>query len=89
MSEETLFSQAIQIADAAERQAFVDRECAGNAELHRELEQLLAAHFANSPLDHASPEETRSYSGPDATFESRDFTSSQSSTQSFESMIVC
>jgi serine/threonine protein kinase/tetratricopeptide (TPR) repeat protein len=87
MSEETLFSQAIQIADAAERQTFVDRECAGNTELRRELEQLLVAHYANSPLDHALPEGKRSYSDPDATFESRDLTSSQSSTQSFELMI--
>jgi serine/threonine protein kinase/DNA-binding SARP family transcriptional activator len=44
-----LFGAAIEIPDAAERQAFVERECAGDAELRQQLERLLAAHQSPHP----------------------------------------
>jgi hypothetical protein len=44
MTDESLFARAVAIPDAAERAAFLDRECAGNPTLRREVEELLAAH---------------------------------------------
>jgi eukaryotic-like serine/threonine-protein kinase len=46
MNEESLFAKALAIPDAAKRAAFLDRECAGNPDLRREVGQLLAAHSA-------------------------------------------
>jgi hypothetical protein len=43
MNEETLFELA-RHAPPAEREAILDRECAGNPELRRRVERLLAAH---------------------------------------------
>src|SRR5919109_709116 len=44
MTEETLFIEALEIADPAERAAFLDRACAGNADLRGRLDKLLARH---------------------------------------------
>src|SRR5262245_49525494 len=44
MKEETLFTEAIEIADPADRAAFLDRACAGDAELRGRLDRLLARH---------------------------------------------
>ena len=44
MSEETLFTEALQIADPDERAAFLDQACAGNADLRVRLGNLLAQH---------------------------------------------
>ena len=54
MTEETLFIEASEIADPAERAAFLDRACAGNADLRGRLDKLLARHaeagnFLGSP----------------------------------------
>jgi WD40 repeat protein len=46
MSEESLFLAALDHTDAADRQAFLDRACAGDAEVRRRVELLLAAYAA-------------------------------------------
>lgn len=51
MTEESLFTDAIAISDPIERAAFLDRACAGNDALRREVESLIAAHHASNPLD--------------------------------------
>jgi serine/threonine protein kinase/tetratricopeptide (TPR) repeat protein len=55
MNERTVFLEALDIADASARRAFLDRRCAGDAVLRRQVEELLAAHerpgsFLDSPL---------------------------------------
>jgi formylglycine-generating enzyme required for sulfatase activity len=44
MTEQTIFLAALEIADPAERTAYLDRACAGDAALRRGVEALLAAH---------------------------------------------
>ena len=44
MSEETLFTEALEIADPAGRAAFLDRVCADNPDLRSRLDRLLAQH---------------------------------------------
>src|SRR5262245_30676077 len=44
MNDEFIFAEAVQIADPAARDAYLDRACAGDAALRREVEGLLAAH---------------------------------------------
>ena len=52
MNELDLFTEALNRTDPAERAAFLDRACAGNPELRRRLEELLAGHArSRSPLD--------------------------------------
>jgi tetratricopeptide (TPR) repeat protein len=43
MNEEALFAAAMDMRDAAERRAFLDEACAGDARLRRRVERLLAA----------------------------------------------
>src|SRR5262245_38103267 len=43
MNERDLFMAALQIEDAAERSAYLDRECAGDTALRQRVEALLAA----------------------------------------------
>jgi serine/threonine protein kinase/tetratricopeptide (TPR) repeat protein len=50
MNELDLFATAIAIADPVERNALLDRECAGNADLRAKLDKLLDAHFRSNPL---------------------------------------
>jgi serine/threonine protein kinase/WD40 repeat protein len=50
VTDESVFADALAI-DAAERPAYLDRACAGNPDLRREIEELLAAHDASNPLD--------------------------------------
>ncbi len=53
MNELELFTEALNLTDPAERAAFLDQACSGNAELRRRLEELLAGHAQGvSPLDH-------------------------------------
>jgi serine/threonine protein kinase len=53
MSERDLFIAALQISDLAERSAWLDRECGGDAALRRRIEVLLQAlDQAGSLLDH-------------------------------------
>jgi tetratricopeptide (TPR) repeat protein len=52
MNEIDLFTQALARTDPAERAAFLDQACAGNPDLRRRLDALLAGHAqADSPLD--------------------------------------
>ena len=44
MRELDLFAAAITIADPAERAALLDRECVGQSDLRRRLDELLEAH---------------------------------------------
>jgi eukaryotic-like serine/threonine-protein kinase len=44
MTEETLFIEALEIGDAADRAEFLDRACAGDAALRGRLERLLGQH---------------------------------------------
>jgi hypothetical protein len=47
-----LFTEALSLTDQAERAAFLDQACAGNPELRRRLEELLADDSRGaSPLD--------------------------------------
>src|SRR5262245_15166362 len=49
---ETILAEAVEIASPAERQAFVERACAGDALLRQRVEHLIAHHFqAGSFLD--------------------------------------
>src|SRR5262249_34920815 len=45
MSPDTIFAQAIEIASAQERAAFLEEACASDPELRREVEQLVRDHF--------------------------------------------
>ena len=54
MQEQTLFIEALEIDDAAQRAAFLDRACADDAALRRRVERLLQRHqetgsFLESP----------------------------------------
>ena len=61
-----LFAAVLELPDALARQAFLDRECAADAELRQRLDVLLAAHDAphpalNQPLVAESPGATADY----------------------------
>jgi WD40 repeat protein len=61
MSEESLFLAALRRTDPADRQAFLEQACAGDAELRRRIEMLLAAYAAGQDkLEPPAPD-------PDAT----------------------
>jgi serine/threonine protein kinase/WD40 repeat protein len=51
MTDESIFAAALAIPNPAERAHYLDRVCAGNADLRREVEALLAAHAGSNPLD--------------------------------------
>jgi len=64
-----VFDQALEIAAPAERRAYLDRACAGDAELRREVESLLAAHagagdFLDRPAAADSSGETSTTAEP-------------------------
>ena len=42
----TLFTEALERSDPAERSAYLDRACRGDADLRRRVEELLAAPYA-------------------------------------------
>lgn len=52
MSDESIFAEALEIPDLAERDEFLDQACSGNVELRKEIDALLEAHQAENPLDH-------------------------------------
>jgi serine/threonine protein kinase len=49
VTEESIFAAAVVIPDPAARAAYLDRACAGNVELRKQLDALVAAHFAADP----------------------------------------
>ncbi len=52
MNEHDLLTEALSRTDPAERAAFLDQTCAGNSELRRRLDELLAGYTkSGSPLD--------------------------------------
>jgi hypothetical protein len=52
MNQLDLLTEALNRADPAERATFLDQACAGNPELRRRLEELLAGYAQRtSPLD--------------------------------------
>ena len=51
MTDESIFAAALAIPDGAQRVAYLDRACAADAGLRRQVEELLAAHAADNPLD--------------------------------------
>src|SRR5437899_682202 len=56
MNEESLFAAALEKRDPAERQAFLDEACAGDAGLCRRLERLLAADRHDSGILERGPD---------------------------------
>src|SRR6516162_7639879 len=60
MTEEQIFLEAVELADPADRMAYLDKACGGNAELRRQVESLLAAHFTSGEfLDEPLGEQMR------------------------------
>ena len=51
MTDESVFAAALAIPRPADRAAYVEKACAGNPALRREVEALLSAHAADNPLD--------------------------------------
>jgi serine/threonine protein kinase len=51
VTDESVFAEALAIPSPADRAAYLDRVCAGNAALRRDVEKLLAAHALSNPLD--------------------------------------
>ena len=69
MSERSLFLEALGITAPAERAAFLDRACAGDADLRRGVEGLLAANdrpgtFMRPPAGGDATAEHRPSEGP-------------------------
>src|SRR5262245_18138669 len=65
MTEETIFAAALGKADLADRAAFVEAACGGEAELRRRVEALLASH--SDPWFHGYPAVPRQLSPSDVT----------------------
>jgi len=58
MTEESIFAAALEKAAGAERQAFLDEACAGDAALRQRLERLLAADRQSAGILERGPEAT-------------------------------
>jgi serine/threonine protein kinase/tetratricopeptide (TPR) repeat protein len=71
MTEREIFEQALDVKDPAERASYLDRACADQPELRRQVEQLLRAHEVAGPfLDQPHPaagavEGTGPYASPE------------------------
>src|SRR5438270_9571010 len=55
VTDESVFAAALAIPDPGERAAYLDRACAGDPGLRRDVEALLKAHAASNPLDQPPP----------------------------------
>src|SRR5215469_7236419 len=63
MTEEQVFLGALALADPADRTAYLDKVCGGDAEFRRQVEALLAAHFKSGEfLDVPAGEQRRAAS---------------------------
>jgi serine/threonine protein kinase/WD40 repeat protein len=51
VTEESIFAAALEISSPAQRATYLDRACDGDSRLRRQVEDLLAAHAADNPLD--------------------------------------
>lgn len=51
MTDESIFSEALAIADPAARRAYLERVCAGQPGLRQQVDELLAAHADSNLLD--------------------------------------
>jgi serine/threonine protein kinase/WD40 repeat protein len=51
VTDESIFAAALAIPSPAQRAAYLDRACAADPDLRRQVEELLAAHAADNPLD--------------------------------------
>jgi serine/threonine protein kinase/WD40 repeat protein len=51
MTDESVFAAALAIPRPTDRAAYLEKACAGNPALRREVEALLSAHAADNPLD--------------------------------------
>jgi serine/threonine protein kinase/WD40 repeat protein len=51
VTDESIFAAALSIPSPTERAAYLDRVCAGQPDLRRDVEGLLTAHAADNPLD--------------------------------------
>jgi WD40 repeat protein/serine/threonine protein kinase len=68
VTEEQVFLAALELADPAERAAYLDRACGGDAAFRRQVEALLAAHFRSGEfLDSPAVDRPREGALPDAT----------------------
>ena len=70
MNEETLFAEALQRQDPAQRQAFLDMACGGDAALRQRIEALLQCHqngedFLQAPVFRLLPTEKAAAEVPD------------------------
>jgi WD40 repeat protein/serine/threonine protein kinase len=54
-SEESVFTEALEIDDLQERAAFLDRACAGNPALRKNVQSLLSAYGAGQFLERPAP----------------------------------
>lgn len=52
MSDESIFAEALEISDPTQRSEYLDRACASDSQLRRDIENLLGAHAGENPLDH-------------------------------------
>lgn len=59
MGEESIFAEALLIAQSSERAAYLERVCAGDADLRRQVEALLSAHGESNVLDRPAAEVAR------------------------------
>jgi len=55
VTDESIFTAALAIASPAQRAAYLDGACCGDAALRRQVEELLAAHAVENPLDRPVP----------------------------------
>src|SRR5258708_4539459 len=58
---QAIFAAAIELTDASQRAALLDRECGGDVELRQRVEILLAAHDDSAGLPAADPHGTGAF----------------------------
>ncbi len=54
MTEQNIFLAALDVADLAERSAYLNRACAGDAQLRQQVDALLAAHGRSRGVSRAA-----------------------------------
>src|SRR5262245_56054423 len=65
MTEEQVFLAALELADPADRAAYLEKACGGDVEFRRQVGELLAAHFQTGAfLDEPVGEQLKADSAP-------------------------